>query len=66
MYNFMKSSNRIRAIERTPPTTIDDWNLEIEEQRYHIIVQIDIMIYFLVKENDHFHNINFRLLVLHL
>lgn len=31
MYNFMKSSNKIRAIERTPPTTIDDWNLEIEE-----------------------------------
>lgn len=62
----MKSSNKIRAIERTPPTTIDDWNLESEEQRYHIIVQIDIMIYFLVKENDHLHNINFRLLVLHL
>lgn len=40
----MKSLNRIRAIERTPPTTIDDQNLEIEEQRYHIIVQIDIMI----------------------
>jgi hypothetical protein len=24
MYNFMKSSNRIRAIERTPLTTVDD------------------------------------------
>lgn len=60
MYNLMKSSNRIRAIERTPPTTVDDQNLEIEEQRYHIIVQIDIMIYFLVKENDHLHNINFK------
>ena len=60
MYNFMKSSNRIRAIERTPLTTVDDQNLEIEEQRYHIIVQIDIMIYFLVKENDHLHNINFK------
>ena len=24
MYNLMKSSNRIRAIERTPLTTVDD------------------------------------------